>query len=51
MTPGGGVSSFGNAFRMTSAGAFTNVYSFKGGMDGYQPAGALIQARSGDCTG
>jgi uncharacterized repeat protein (TIGR03803 family) len=51
MTPGGGVSSFGNIFRMTPAGAYVNVYSFQGGTDGYQPAGALIQAADGNLYG
>ena len=51
MTPGGGLSRNGNIFRITPAGAFTNLYSFTGGTDGSLPVGSLIQASDGNLYG
>ena len=36
---------------MTAEGAFTNLYSFTGGSDGANPAGALVQGADGALYG
>ena len=50
-TSGGGASGDGNIFKMTAACAFTNLYSFKGGTDGYAPVGRLVQGTDGNFYG
>ena len=50
-TPTGGDYGYGNVFRITLAGAFTNLYSFTGGLDGSGPGGALVQATDGSFYG
>ncbi|HEY3863804.1 MAG TPA: choice-of-anchor tandem repeat GloVer-containing protein [Verrucomicrobiae bacterium] len=51
MTTAGGAHSFGGVFRMTPGGALTNIYSFTGGTDGFNPDGALMQATDGSLYG
>ncbi|MGA2177039.1 MAG: choice-of-anchor tandem repeat GloVer-containing protein [Verrucomicrobiota bacterium] len=51
MTAGGGAHGHGGVFKMTPAGALTNFYSFTGGADGYNPAGALVQGTDGNFYG
>ena len=51
MTAGGGAHGHGGVFKMTPDGALTNVYSFTGGADGYNPAGALVQGTDGNFYG
>jgi uncharacterized repeat protein (TIGR03803 family) len=51
MTTNGGAHGHGGVFRMTPAGALTNLYSFTGGADGYNPDGALVQGADGDFYG
>ena len=51
MTSAGGAHSHGGVFKMTPAGALTNLYSFTGGADGYNPAGALSRERMAIFTG
>ena len=51
MTAGGGAHNYGGIFRMTPSGALTNIYFFTGGTNGYNPAGALVQAADGDFYG
>jgi len=51
MTTGGGAYNYGGVFKMTPAGALTNMYSFTGGTDGYNPYGALVQGTDGDFYG
>jgi uncharacterized repeat protein (TIGR03803 family) len=51
MTTGGALNGDGGVFRMTPSGALTNLYSFTGGADGYNPAGALVQGTDGDFYG
>jgi uncharacterized repeat protein (TIGR03803 family) len=50
-TPTGGDSGSGNVFTITPAGAFTNLYSFTGGLDGDGPTGALVQGADGNFYG
>jgi uncharacterized repeat protein (TIGR03803 family) len=50
-TPTGGAYGYGNVFRITLAGAFTNLYSFTGGLDGNGPTGALAQGADGNFYG
>jgi len=38
----GGISGFGTVFQITPTGNFTSLYSFSGGEDGGNPAGALL---------
>ncbi len=47
LTTAGGAHNYGGVFRMTPAGALTNLYSFTGGTDGYNPYGALAQGTDG----
>lgn len=47
----GGASGFGSVFRVNSGGAFTNLYSFTGGVDGLSPKGGLVQAADGNFYG
>jgi uncharacterized repeat protein (TIGR03803 family) len=51
MTSGGGAYGHGGVFKMTPGGALTNFYSFTGGTDGYNPAGALVQGTDGNFYG
>ncbi|MCX6925416.1 MAG: immunoglobulin domain-containing protein [Verrucomicrobia bacterium] len=50
-TPTGGDYGNGNIFKITPAGAFTNLYSFTGGVDGKEPAGTLVQGADGNFYG
>jgi uncharacterized repeat protein (TIGR03803 family) len=50
-TPNGGDFGYGNVFRITPAGAFTNLHSFAGGIDGNGPTGALVQGADGNLYG
>lgn len=50
-TAQGGDSNAGTVFQITSAGAFTRIYSFTGGDDGGYPSGALIQTSDGSLYG
>ncbi|MGD0258926.1 MAG: choice-of-anchor tandem repeat GloVer-containing protein [Verrucomicrobiota bacterium] len=50
-TPTGGTYGYGNIFKLTLAGAFTNLYSFTGGLDGNGPTGALMQGADGNFYG
>jgi uncharacterized repeat protein (TIGR03803 family) len=43
----GGTSSYGSVFKMSPSGTIVNLYSFTGGVDGYFPTAALIQADDG----
>ncbi len=43
----GGASGNGTVFRMTQAGVFTNLYSFKGKTDGATPMAPLVQGADG----
>jgi uncharacterized repeat protein (TIGR03803 family) len=47
----GGTHAFGNVFRLTPGGAFSNVYSFTGGTDGKYPNGPLVQGVDGSLYG
>jgi uncharacterized repeat protein (TIGR03803 family) len=51
LTPLGGASGRGNAFRITPDGLFTTLYSFTGGTDGSSPAGTLALGRDGNLYG
>jgi uncharacterized repeat protein (TIGR03803 family) len=51
MTTGGGARGYGGVFKMTPGGALTNIYSFTGKTDGYNPDGALAQGDDGDFYG
>ncbi len=51
MTAGGGAQGHGGVFKMTPEGGLTNFYSFTGGADGYNPAGALAQGTDGSFYG
>jgi uncharacterized repeat protein (TIGR03803 family) len=51
MTTEGGADNYGGVFKMTPAGLLTNLYSFTGGIDGYNPYGALVQGTDGDFYG
>jgi uncharacterized repeat protein (TIGR03803 family) len=51
LTTGGGANGYGGVFRMTPAGALTNLYSFTGGTDGYNPIGALALGTDGNFSG
>jgi uncharacterized repeat protein (TIGR03803 family) len=50
-TPAGGLYGYGNVFRITPQGGFTNLYSFTGGIDGNSPTGGLAQATDGNFYG
>jgi uncharacterized repeat protein (TIGR03803 family) len=50
-TPTGGDYGYGNVFRISPVGAFTNLYSFTGGIDGNGPTGALVQGADGNFYG
>ena len=41
----------GTIFKITQAGAFTTLYSFTGGTDGYNPLAGLVQATNGSFYG
>jgi uncharacterized repeat protein (TIGR03803 family) len=41
----------GTLFRITPGGAFTNLYSFTGGLDGGMPTGALLRTADGTLYG
>jgi uncharacterized repeat protein (TIGR03803 family) len=51
LTTAGGASNYGGVFMMTPDGALTNLYSFTGGTDGYNPYGALVEGTDGDFYG
>ncbi|MGP8235918.1 MAG: choice-of-anchor tandem repeat GloVer-containing protein [Limisphaerales bacterium] len=51
MTTNGGAHGHGDVFRVTPDGTLTNLYSFTGGADGYNPDGALVQGSDGDFYG
>jgi uncharacterized repeat protein (TIGR03803 family) len=51
MTTAGGASNYGGIFKMSPSGALTNLYSFTGGTDGYNPYGALTQGTDGNFYG
>jgi uncharacterized repeat protein (TIGR03803 family) len=51
MTTAGGADANGGVFKMTPGGALTNMYSFTGGTDGYDPYGALVQGTDGNFYG
>ena len=46
-TPAGGVLGQGSIFRLSPAGVFSTLYSFTGGMDGFDPAGGLAPGDDG----
>ncbi len=50
-TPTGGDYGYGNIFRITLTGVFTNLHSFTGGTDGNGPVGALVQGTDGNFYG
>jgi uncharacterized repeat protein (TIGR03803 family) len=51
-TSAGGAANFGTIFRITTAGVFTLLHSFAGGVsDGRDPEAALIQAADGNLYG
>jgi uncharacterized repeat protein (TIGR03803 family) len=47
----GGIYGDGTVFRMTTAGTFTSLYSYTGGIDGGLPYAGLIQAADGNFYG
>ena len=47
----GGTNSVGALFKITSAGAFSQLYSFTGGTDGDNPVAALVQGADGNFYG
>jgi uncharacterized repeat protein (TIGR03803 family) len=47
----GGTYSFGTVFKISSAGALTNLYSFAGGADGASPYAGLVQGSDGNLYG
>lgn len=47
----GGVSDTGTVFQVTSAGTFTTLYSFTGGVDGALPLAGLAQGSDGNFYG
>jgi uncharacterized repeat protein (TIGR03803 family) len=47
----GGPNNAGTVFKITTSGALTTLYSFKGTTDGANPLGALAQDNSGDFWG
>ncbi len=51
LTTGAAAHGHGGFFQMTPAGALTNLYSFTGGTDGYNPVGALVQGTDGGFYG
>ncbi|HVM50572.1 MAG TPA: choice-of-anchor tandem repeat GloVer-containing protein [Candidatus Acidoferrum sp.] len=51
MASAGGTSGFGCVFRVSPNGAFTNLHSFTGGLDGQSPKGGLVQAADGNFYG
>jgi uncharacterized repeat protein (TIGR03803 family) len=46
-TTSGGTYTNGTVFRISSGGAFSNLYSFTGGNDGANPYGVLVQGSDG----
>jgi uncharacterized repeat protein (TIGR03803 family) len=46
-TDQGGTNGWGTVFQITTNGAFTSLYSFTGGSDGYYPSAALVQGSDG----
>ncbi len=50
-TEQGGASNYGTIFKVTTAGAFTSLYSFSNTTDGGDPVARLVQAANGDLYG
>ncbi len=50
-TQGGGDFGYGSVYRVTAAGAFTTLYSFRGTADGSTPSGALLLYTDGSLYG
>ncbi len=46
-----GINGFGTAFKITSAGALTTLYTFTGAADGTSPGAALLQGTDGNFYG
>jgi uncharacterized repeat protein (TIGR03803 family) len=51
LTTGDAAHGYGGVFKITPAGAQTNLYSFTGGADGYNAIGALVQGTDGNFYG
>ena len=51
LTTAGAAKGYGGVFHVTPAGLLTNLYSFKGGTDGYSPAGGLALGTDGNFYG
>ena len=51
VTTNGGAFGKGNIFKLNPGGAFTNLYSFTGGLDGNAPSGALLPDAGGGFYG
>jgi len=51
LTSSGGAFTNGSVFRLSSAGLFTNIYSFSGGSDGLVPVGSLVRGDNGALYG
>ena len=47
----GGTNGDGTVFKISASGAFTSLYSFTNGSDGYYPDGSLVQGRDGEFYG
>lgn len=50
-SPGGGTFGQGSVFQLSPSGAFTTLYSFTGGTDGYNPVGSLVSGDDGALYG
>ena len=50
-TTAGGSAADGTIFRITTAGAFSSLYSFTGSADGSAPSGSLVEGASGTFYG
>ena len=46
-----GANGYGTVFRVSPGGAFTNLYSFTGGVDGEFPVGGMVQGADGNFYG
>ncbi len=47
----GGTHSYGNVFKITSSGDFTNLWSFTGGVDGKEPGAGVVPGGDGNFYG